>query len=158
MTETKPRTLEIWTDGACKGNPGIGGWGAYLVWGSRTLELFDGEKETTNNRMELMAVIRALEALKRPCPIILHTDSAYVMNGMTKWIKSWKARGWRSADKKPVKNVELWQELDRLAAGFEIDWRWVKGHAGNPGNEKADELANKGCLAAAGEIAPRPRP
>lgn len=152
MSTTK---LEIWTDGACKQNPGVGGWGALLVWGEHRLELYGGERLTTNNQMELTAVISALSALKRPCPIILHTDSSYVKNGITQWVHGWKRNGWRTADKKPVKNVELWQRLDALASRFEIEWRWVKGHNGDPGNEKADELANLGVEVALGK---RPAP
>lgn len=152
MSTTK---LEIWTDGACKQNPGVGGWGALLVWGEHRLELYGGERLTTNNQMELTAVISALSALKRSCPIILHTDSSYVKNGITQWVHGWKRNGWRTADKKPVKNVELWQRLDALTSRFEIEWRWVKGHNGDPGNEKADELANLGVEVALGK---RPAP
>jgi ribonuclease HI len=139
-------TIEIYTDGACKGNPGPGGWGVLLKSEGTEKELFGGEANTTNNRMEMMAVIQALEALKRPCKVNLHLDSKYVLQGITEWIHGWKARGWRTASKEPVKNVELWQRLDALVAtgGHQIDWRWVKGHAGDPGNERADALANKG--------------
>ena len=144
MSDTE-RKLEIWTDGACKGNPGPGGWGVLLKWGAAEKELFGGEPSTTNNRMELTAVISALKAIKRPCPVIIHTDSAYVKNGITEWIAGWKSNGWRTASKKPVKNAELWRELDTLQSAFSIEWRWVKGHAGDPGNERADELANRGC-------------
>ena len=136
--------VEIYTDGACKGNPGIGGWGVLLRYGNTTRELYGGEAQTTNNRMELTAVIRALEALKRRCTVRLHTDSQYVQQGIGTWIHDWKKRGWRTADKKPVKNQDLWQRLDELAAGHEIEWIWVEGHAGDPGNERADELANMG--------------
>ena len=136
--------VEMWTDGACKGNPGIGGWGAWLKSAGHEKELFGGELETTNNRMELTAVIEGLAALKRPCEIVLHVDSTYVMNGITKWIHGWKRNNWRTAAKKPVKNVELWQQLEQEVARHSIDWRWVKGHSGDPGNEKADELANRG--------------
>ncbi|KAF1020455.1 MAG: Ribonuclease HI [Paracidovorax wautersii] len=138
--------VEIYTDGACKGNPGPGGWGALLLSGSAEKELFGGEANTTNNRMELRAVIEALSALKRPCRITLHLDSEYVRKGITEWIHGWKSRGWLTADKKPVKNAELWRQLDAVLAqsGHDIEWRWVKGHAGNPGNERADGLANKG--------------
>jgi ribonuclease HI len=138
--------VEIYTDGACKGNPGPGGWGAVLRSGATEKELFGGEANTTNNRMELMAVIEALTALKRPCRITLHLDSEYVRKGITEWIAGWKARGWRTATKQPVKNVDLWQRLDAVVAGsgHEIQWRWVKGHSGNAGNERADGLANKG--------------
>ncbi|MCH8620772.1 ribonuclease HI [Undibacterium sp. TS12] len=136
--------VEIYTDGACKGNPGVGGWGALLVAGNKEKELFGGEKETTNNRMELMAVIQALGALKRPCQITLHTDSQYVLKGITEWITGWKAKGWKTASKAPVKNVDLWQQLDEARNVHEIDWRWVRGHTGHPGNERADQLANRG--------------
>ena len=138
--------VEIYTDGACKGNPGPGGWGVLLKSGSTEKELFGGERETTNNRMELMAVIMALEALKRPCHVFLHADSQYVLKGMTEWLAGWKAKGWKTASKQPVKNVDLWQRLDALVATSEhkIEWRWVKGHNGDPGNERADELANRG--------------
>ncbi len=142
---TEERVVEIWTDGACKGNPGIGGWGAYLIYGKHVKELFGGEKETTNNRMELTAVIEALRLLNRPCKIVLHVDSSYVKDGITKWIDGWKAKNWRTANKQPVKNVDLWQALEEQIARHEIEWRWVKGHAGIEGNEKADRLANKGC-------------
>ena len=142
---TEERVVEIWTDGACKGNPGIGGWGAYLIYGKHVKELFGGEKETTNNRMELTAVIEALRLLNRPCKIVLHVDSSYVKDGITKWIDGWKAKNWRTANKQPVKNVDLWQALQEQIARHEIEWRWVKGHAGIEGNEKADQLANKGC-------------
>lgn len=137
--------VEIYADGACKGNPGPGGWGAWIAYQGQEKELFGGEKNTTNNRMELTAVIRALEALKRPCPIKVYTDSVYVQKGMTEWIKGWKARQWKTADKKPVKNEDLWRALDALVANQEkVEWIWVKGHAGNVGNERADGLANKG--------------
>lgn len=137
--------VEIYADGACKGNPGPGGWGAWISYQGQEKELFGGEPNTTNNRMELTAVIRALEALKRPCPIKIYTDSVYVQKGMTEWIKGWKARQWKTADKKPVKNEDLWRILDNLvAAQPTIEWIWVKGHAGNAGNERADGLANKG--------------
>lgn len=137
-------TVEIYTDGACKGNPGIGGWGVLLESNGREKELYGGERLTTNNRMELTAVIRGLQALKRRCKVELHTDSKYVQQGITEWIHSWKKRGWRTADKKPVKNEDLWKTLDELAQQHDIDWRWVKGHAGHDGNERADELANRG--------------
>jgi ribonuclease HI len=136
--------VDIYTDGACKGNPGPGGWGALLKFGDHVKEMHGGEPGTTNNRMELTAVIRAFESLKRPCKVRLHTDSQYVQKGISVWIHDWKRRGWRTADKKPVKNVDLWQQLDALSALHEIDWIWVKGHAGDPGNERADELANLG--------------
>ena len=137
--------VEIYTDGACKGNPGPGGWGALLCYGTTEKELCGGERLTTNNRMELLAVIRALESLKRRCVIKLYTDSQYVLKGISEWIIGWKKRGWKTADKKPVKNEDLWRELDLLAAQHDIDWIWVKGHAGHDGNERADALANKGC-------------
>lgn len=136
--------VRIYTDGACKGNPGPGGWGALLQQDGGEKELCGGEADTTNNRMELTAVIRALEALKRSCEIDLYTDSQYVQKGISEWIASWKRRGWKTAGRKPVKNVDLWLELDRLAAGHGIRWHWVRGHAGHPGNERADELANRG--------------
>lgn len=138
------KVVEIYTDGACKGNPGVGGWGALLRYEGKTRELYGGEALTTNNRMELTAVIRALEALKRGCRVRLHTDSQYVQLGIRSWIHDWKKRGWRTADKKPVKNEDLWRRLDELAAGHEIEWIWVRGHAGHPENERADELANLG--------------
>ena len=134
----------IYTDGACKGNPGPGGWGALLRWGGHEKELFGGERLTTNNRMELTAVIEALSALKSRCEVALYTDSEYVRNGITTWIHGWKQRGWRTADKKPVKNVELWQRLEALAAQHDVSWHWVRGHDGNPDNERADQLANRG--------------
>ena len=138
--------IEIHTDGACKGNPGPGGWGVLLKSGATEKELFGGELSTTNNRMELTAVIEALAALKRPCQVSLYLDSEYVRKGITEWIHGWKARGWRTAAKQPVKNVELWQRLDELVAtaGHRIEWHWVRGHAGDPGNERADALANRG--------------
>ncbi|AWG36649.1 ribonuclease HI [Alcaligenes aquatilis] len=136
--------VDIWTDGACKGNPGLGGWGALLRHGGREKAICGGEADTTNNRMELMAVIEALKALKRPCQVRVHTDSQYVQKGMNEWLPGWKARGWRTADKKPVKNADLWQELDQQAAKHELTWLWVRGHAGDPGNERADQLANEG--------------
>ncbi|AJC16469.1 ribonuclease HI [Pandoraea sputorum] len=136
--------VEIYTDGACKGNPGPGGWGALLVAGKHRKEMFGGEPNTTNNRMELLAVIRALEALNKPCQVVLHTDSQYVQKGISEWIHGWKARGWKTAAKEPVKNADLWQELDAVSQKHDIDWRWVKGHAGHDGNEAADQLANRG--------------
>ncbi len=136
--------VEIHTDGACKGNPGPGGWGAWLAFNGREKELCGGEALTTNNRMEMTAVIRALEQLKRPCMVRIYTDSVYVQKGMTEWISGWKARGWRTADKKPVKNDDLWKQLDSLTSQHDIKWVWVKGHAGHAGNERADALANKG--------------
>jgi ribonuclease HI len=134
----------IYTDGACKGNPGPGGWGAWLKSGDNEKELWGGEALTTNNRMELTAPIEALASLKKRCKVTLYTDSEYVRNGITTWIHGWKERGWKTADKKPVKNVELWQRLEALANGHDVTWRWVKGHAGDPGNERADQLANRG--------------
>jgi ribonuclease HI len=136
----------IYTDGACKGNPGPGGWGVYLRSGAVEKDLCGGEAQTTNNRMELTAVIEALKALKRPCRLLIYMDSEYVRKGITEWLPGWKARGWKTAAKQPVKNVDLWQALDALvnAGGHDIDWRWVKGHAGDPGNERADALANRG--------------
>jgi ribonuclease HI len=136
--------VRIFTDGACKGNPGPGGWGALLQFDGREKELCGGEPDTTNNRMELTAVIRALQALKWPCEIDLYTDSQYVQKGINEWIVAWKQRGWKTAGKKPVKNIDLWLELDRLATGYGIRWHWVKGHAGHPENERADQLANRG--------------
>ena len=134
----------VYTDGACKGNPGPGGWGALLRWNGHEKELFGGERNTTNNRMELTAVIQALLALKSRCSVAVYTDSEYVRNGITTWIHGWKQRGWRTADKKPVKNVELWQRLEALAAQHDVQWHWVRGHDGDPGNERADALANRG--------------
>jgi len=144
MPVRRPKVV-IYTDGSCKGNPGPGGWGAWLQYADAGKELFGGEPATTNNRMELTAVIEALVALKRSCDITLHTDSEYVRKGMTEWLSGWKSRGWRTADRKPVKNADLWQRLDALAQLHHIDWRWVKGHSGDPGNERADELANRGA-------------
>ena len=137
--------VTIYTDGACKGNPGPGGWGAWLASDGHDKELCGGEALTTNNRMELTAVIEALASLKRGCDVTLYTDSEYVRKGITEWIHGWKQRGWKTAARAPVKNVDLWQRLDALAALHRMDWRWVKGHAGDPGNERADALANQGC-------------
>ncbi len=141
----------VHTDGACRGNPGPGGWGAILHAGAHTKELWGGELDTTNNRMELMGAIQALEALNMPCRVQLHTDSQYVMKGITQWISGWKAKGWKTADKSPVKNVDLWQRLDAARARHDVDWRWIKGHAGHEFNERADELARRGMLEALGE-------
>ena len=146
--------VEIFTDGACRGNPGPGGWGAILRYGTVEKELSGGEVETTNNRMELMAAISALEALKRPVTVDLHTDSTYVRDGITKWIHAWKARDWRTADKKPVKNVDLWQRLEAAIGRHQIDWHWIKGHAGHPENERADELARKAVPGGDAETGP----
>jgi ribonuclease HI len=141
--------VEIYTDGACSGNPGPGGWGALLRYGDHVKELSGGDPgPTTNNRMELTAAIEALEGLTRPSVVRLHTDSTYVRGGITSWLTGWKRNGWRTADKKPVKNADLWQRLDVAAAAHRVDWRWVKGHAGDPGNERADALANLGMAAA----------
>ncbi|PZQ36836.1 MAG: ribonuclease HI [Phenylobacterium zucineum] len=136
--------VTIYTDGACKGNPGPGGWGAILFYGDKKKEICGGEPATTNNRMELMAAIQALELLNRPCKVELHTDSQYVMKGIQEWIRGWKARGWKTADKSPVKNDDLWKRLDAARERHDVDWRWVKGHAGHPLNERADALANEG--------------
>jgi ribonuclease HI len=138
--------VEIFADGACKGNPGPGGWGALLVAGGHEKELFGGELGTTNNRMELLAVIEALKALSRPCEVIVYTDSQYVQKGISEWIHGWKARGWKTAAKAPVKNEDLWRQLDEAQARHKIEWRWVRGHNGHAGNERADALANRGVL------------
>jgi len=135
------KRVEIFTDGACSGNPGPGGWGAILRYGDRTKEMSGGEADTTNNRMELTAAIQALDALKEPCVVDLYTDSVYVKDGIGGWIEGWKRNGWKTAAKKPVKNVELWQELERARDRHDVTWHWVKGHAGHPENERADELA-----------------
>ncbi|MEO1661868.1 MAG: ribonuclease HI [Pseudomonadota bacterium] len=142
--------IQIWTDGACSGNPGPGGWGVLLVAGDKRKELYGGAPDTTNNRMELMAAIEALNALKKPSAVTLHTDSTYVKDGLTKWIHGWKRNGWKTAAKKPVKNKDLWQDLETACARHEIKWVWVKGHAGDEGNEKADELARLGAEQARG--------
>ncbi|HCX33739.1 MAG TPA: ribonuclease HI [Rhodocyclaceae bacterium] len=136
--------VEIFTDGACSGNPGPGGWGALLRTGTREKELYGGEPNTTNNRMELTAVIEALSALRRPLPVRVYTDSQYVQKGISEWLAAWKARGWRTADKRPVKNIDLWQALDRIASRHRIEWHWVRGHAGHAENERADGLARRG--------------
>ena len=138
------KSVIAYTDGACRGNPGPGGWGVSLRYGEHLKELCGGEAPTTNNRMELMAAISALEGLRERCAVTLHTDSKYVLQGLTEWLPGWKLRGWKTADKKPVKNQDLWQRLDAAAARHQVDWRWVKGHAGDPGNERADQLANQG--------------
>jgi ribonuclease HI len=143
VNDATQSAVEIWTDGACSGNPGPGGWGAILLAGEHRKELSGSEPETTNNRMELQAAIAALTALKRPCRVVLHTDSQYVKGGITSWIFGWKRNGWKTADKKPVKNTDLWQALDAAIQRHEIEWRWVKGHAGNELNERADELARE---------------
>ncbi|MGH1430840.1 MAG: ribonuclease HI [Neptuniibacter sp.] len=138
------KLVEIFTDGACKGNPGPGGWGALLRYGENVKELFGGEEDTTNNRMELMAAIVALETLNRPCQVVVTTDSQYVRQGITEWLEGWKKRNWKNSAKKPVKNADLWQRLDAATQPHQIEWKWVKGHSGHPENEKADQLANKG--------------
>jgi ribonuclease HI len=143
--------VEIYTDGACSGNPGPGGWGAVLRYGSRVKEIRGGERSgTTNNRMELMAAIAALEGLSRPATVRLHTDSSYLRNGVTSWLPNWKRNGWKTSDKKPVKNADLWERLDAAAKRHQVTWLWVKGHAGDPGNERADALANLGMREALG--------
>jgi ribonuclease HI len=150
VATTGPKVV-VYTDGACRGNPGPGGWGAVLMAGGKTKEIKGGEPATTNNRMELMAAIQALETLNKPCQVELHTDSQYVMKGVTQWIHGWKARGWKTADKSPVKNVDLWQRLDAARDRHQVDWRWVKGHAGHEFNERADVLAGMGLKLALGE-------
>jgi len=142
IKDTTP--VEIYTDGACSGNPGPGGWGALLLYGDLEKEITGGEMHTTNNRMEMMAAVEALSALRRPCKVKLHTDSRYLRDGITKWIHNWKKQGWRTADKKKVKNADLWQALDAASKHHDIEWVWVKGHAGHDGNERADALANQG--------------
>ncbi|WP_256841997.1 ribonuclease HI [Ornithinimicrobium cryptoxanthini] len=143
MTEALP-VVEMWSDGACKGNPGVGGWGVWMRSGSHERELCGGEALTTNNQMELQAVIEGLRTLNQPCQVTLHVDSSYVMNGMRSWIAGWKRNGWKTAAKKPVKNVELWQALHNEVSRHTVHWVWVKGHSGDPGNERADALANQG--------------
>jgi ribonuclease HI len=144
MSESRKPHVVIYTDGACSGNPGPGGWGAIMMSGPHRKEISGGEANTTNNRMELFAAIAALEALKRPSQVDLHTDSSYLRNGITQWIHGWKRNGWRTADRKPVKNAELWQRLEEATHRHQITWHWIKGHAGQPENERADELARKG--------------
>lgn len=141
-------TIDIWTDGACSGNPGPGGWGALIVMGEHRKEIFGGDPATTNNRMEMTAVIEALNALKKPSRVTLHVDSTYVKDGLTKWIRGWKRNGWKTADKKPVKNQDLWMAMEEACARHEIAWKWVRGHDGDPGNERADELARMGTAEA----------
>lgn len=136
--------VEVYTDGACRGNPGPGGWGVLLRYGESEKELYGGEAETTNNRMELMAAIQALENLTRECKVVLTTDSEYVRKGITEWMANWKKRGWKTASKQPVKNKDLWQRLDKAATQHQVEWHWVRGHTGHPENERADQLANKG--------------
>ena len=143
MTDRPPPEVIIYTDGACRGNPGPGAWAALLRYRDLEKEISGAEAATTNNRMELMGAISALEALRKPSRVLLHTDSQYVLKGMTEWIRDWRRRGWLTADKKPVKNVDLWQRLDAAAAPHQIEWRWVRGHAGDPGNERVDALANR---------------
>jgi len=138
--------IKIYTDGACKGNPGVGGWGALILQDDKNIELFGGENETTNNRMELMAVIMALKEMSPSEELTIYTDSTYVQKGISEWIKNWKLNNWRSSNKRPVKNKDLWMQLDEASYARKINWEWVKGHAGNEGNEKADELANKGVI------------
>ncbi len=143
-TAPTPTAVELYTDGACKGNPGPGGWGALLRWGEHEKELCGGEPQTTNNRMELMAVIQALEALKRPTSIVISVDSRYVQDGVEKWMPRWKRNGWQTRERKPVKNQDLWQRLDQALLPHRVSWRWIKGHSGHPDNERADQLANRG--------------
>ena len=139
-----PEVVELFTDGACKGNPGPGGWGVLLRWGKTERELFGGEPHTTNNRMELLAVISGLKALTRPMKVCVHTDSTYVQQGITSWIHGWKKNGWKTKAREPVKNADLWQALEAACTAHEVEWRWVKGHSGHPENDRADELANRG--------------
>jgi ribonuclease HI len=147
MSEATTPKVVVYTDGACKGNPGPGGWGVWMVSGQHEKELWGGERVTTNNRMELTAVIQALTVLKKRCHVVIYTDSEYVRKGITEWITGWKRRGWKTADNKPVKNADLWQQLEAAEAVHQVDWRWVKGHSGDPGNERADSLANRGAAA-----------
>jgi len=151
MIRADSKIVEIYTDGACKGNPGVGGWGALLRYAGHEREIFGGEKLTTNNRMELLAAIRALESLKHPCKVHLHTDSQYVQKGISQWLDSWKMRNWRTSNRKPVKNEDLWRLLDSLAQQHEIEWCWVRGHSGHVDNDRADQLANRGVEMIASE-------
>lgn len=144
MNQPETDNVELYTDGACRGNPGPGGWGVLLCYKEHEKEMCGGEADTTNNRMELMAAIMGLEALTKPCQVDLYTDSKYVMHGITEWIDNWKAKGWKTSAKKPVKNVDLWQRLDQARNNHQVNWHWVKGHSGHDGNERADELANRG--------------
>ena len=146
--------IDIYTDGACSGNPGPGGWGAVMRWRDAERELWGGEADTTNNRMEMTAAIKAIEAVKRPVKIRIHTDSTYLKDGITKWIANWKLKGWKTANRKPVKNVDLWQMLDEATTHHDVEWHWVKGHAGHPENERADELARRGIMDPDGGSAP----
>ncbi len=146
------KSVVIYSDGACKGNPGPGGWGVVLRYNGTEKRLCGGEPGTTNNRMELTAAIQSLEALQQPCEVLLHTDSTYVLKGLTEWLPGWKRRGWRTADGKAVKNQDLWQRLDSAASRHKVEWRWVRGHNGDEGNELADQLANQGCLQATSKI------
>ena len=148
---TTKKQVVMYTDGACKGNPGVGGWGVSLQYGAHRKELYGGEAETTNNRMELTAAIEGLKQLKQACKVTIYTDSKYVMQGMEEWLAGWKARGWKTASKSPVKNVDLWQQLDDLVGQHDVTWQWVKGHAGDEGNERADELANMGVAQVNGD-------
>jgi len=155
MAEVNARIVEVYTDGACSGNPGPGGWGAILRWGDREKEIWGGDGgQTTNNRMELMAAIQALELLSRPVTVRLHTDSSYLRNGILSWLPNWKRNGWKTSEKKPVKNADLWQRLEAAVSDHQIEWVWVKGHAGDPGNERADALANRG-MTEARAVSPR---
>lgn len=153
--ESPPGIVEIYTDGACRGNPGPGGWGALLRWNGHEKRLCGGETHTTNNRMELTAAIMALEALRRNCGAVLYTDSTYLKQGLTEWLPGWRMRGWRSSSGKPIKNEDLWRRLESVSKCHRVDWRWVRGHAGNPGNEAADGLANQGLEAHLAALAPR---
>lgn len=146
LTSTAEKKIIIYTDGACSGNPGPGGWGALLIYGKHEKELYGGDVDTTNNRMEIQAAIEGLSALKRSSHVEIYTDSTYVKKGITEWIHNWKKNNWRNANRKPVKNADLWQQLDEAASRHDVTWKWVKGHAGDPGNERADQLAVKGCL------------